>query len=129
MPRLQIDRVAWEAGFAAGDAGDKARCPYPAGTREAWSWESGRVEGAAKRKGFSYSRGAKPNPPDSPGVKRSRDNPGREPEADEDNRITQAVEVLRDAYRPAATRGALAEAIGEALDILDDAGGGDAPAA
>ena len=105
MPRMEQDRAAWDAGFRAGAAGERAKCPYRHGTVEAWSWQAGYVEGKASRR-----------------------NPGRKPEADEDNRITQAVEVLRAAYTPAATRGALAEAIGEALDIFDDAGGGDAPA-
>jgi hypothetical protein len=43
--------------------------------------------------------------------------PARKPEADdEDERITRAVEVLRAAYLPAATRGTLVQAISEALD-------------
>jgi hypothetical protein len=105
MVRLQQDREAWEAGFAAGAAGGRARCPYPPGTVGRWSWEAGYAEGKAPRR-----------------------NAARKSEADEDNRITQAREILGAAYVPAATRGALAEAIGRALDILD-ADGGDASAA
>ena len=36
----------------------RIRCPYSAGTTQAWSWHSGYVEGDAKRHGCSYSRGA-----------------------------------------------------------------------
>lgn len=56
--RLTIDSRAWREGFTAGEAGRLAsRCPYAAGTTEAWSWHSGWIEGDAKRQGFSYSRG------------------------------------------------------------------------
>jgi hypothetical protein len=51
---MTLDPKAYQEGFAAGEAGIK-RCPYPAGTREAWSWHSGQLEGAAERGGFSYS--------------------------------------------------------------------------
>jgi hypothetical protein len=102
MPRLQQDREAWEAGFHAGAARERGKCPHPPGTVERWSWEAGFVEGKASRR-----------------------NPART--TDENDQITQAVEILRAAYVPAATRGTLAEAIGEALDILD--AGGDAFAA
>ena len=47
---------AWAEGFAAGEAG-KRKCPYLAGSREAWSWWSGWVEGGAKREGFEYGGG------------------------------------------------------------------------
>jgi hypothetical protein len=56
---LKHNPEAWEEGFQAGEE-RTSRCPYPAGTREAWSWWSGHVEGDAKREGFSYSRGATP---------------------------------------------------------------------
>jgi hypothetical protein len=42
--------------------------------------------------------------------------------------LSQAVGILQDAYRPAATRAELAQAIGEVLDLFDP-DGGDAPAA
>ena len=56
MAKLEQNPKAWEEGFQAGEA-RKTKCPYPAGTTEAWSWCSGRVEGDAKRQGYSYSRG------------------------------------------------------------------------
>ena len=40
--------LAWEEGRRAGEQ-RKPRCPYQAGTRESWSWQSGYVEGAGKR--------------------------------------------------------------------------------
>ena len=57
---LRQDPKAWEKGFKAGDSTVRAqvRCPYSAGTTQAWSWHSGYVEGDAKRQGFSYSRGS-----------------------------------------------------------------------
>ena len=60
---------AWEEGFSAGEntARIPLRCPYPAGTTQAWSWHSGYVEGDAKRQGYSYSRGALSNGPSSRG--------------------------------------------------------------
>jgi hypothetical protein len=61
--RMKQDPKAWEEGFMAGENA-KPRCPYPAGSREAWSWHSGHVEGDAKRQGLSYSRGAKPKEPE-----------------------------------------------------------------
>jgi transposase-like protein len=48
---IALDPGAWEEGFQAGEA-HKAKCPYPAGTSEAWSWRSGYVEGDAKRQRF-----------------------------------------------------------------------------
>jgi hypothetical protein len=59
---LKHDEKAWEEGFKAGE-GREPRCPYPAGTTQAWSWQSGYVEGDAKRQGYSYSRGASPKEP------------------------------------------------------------------
>ena len=43
---IELAPKAWDEGFKAGEE-RKARCPYPAGTAEAWSWWSGYVEGAA----------------------------------------------------------------------------------
>jgi hypothetical protein len=103
MPKLQQDREAWEAGFHAGAAGERGKCPHPPGTVERWSWEAGFVEGKASRR-----------------------NPARK-RTDENDQITRAVEILRAVYVPSVTRGALAEAVGEVLDILD--AGGDAFAA
>ena len=58
---LRIDSKAWQKGFEGGEAGRPMfRCPYRAGTTEAWSWCSGWVEGEAKRQGYSYSRGTLP---------------------------------------------------------------------
>jgi hypothetical protein len=56
---LKIDPQAWAEGFTAGETG-KGKCPYPAGSREALAWWSGHVEGAAKRQGYSFSRGTLP---------------------------------------------------------------------
>ena len=66
---LKHDPKAWEEGFSAGEnpARIPLRCPYPAGTTQAWSWHSGHVEGDAKRQGYSYSRGALSNGPSSRG--------------------------------------------------------------
>ena len=57
---LRHDRKTWEEGFKAGASRVRipARCPYGAGTTQAWSWYSGYIEGDAKRRGYSYSRGA-----------------------------------------------------------------------
>ena len=44
--RLEIDAAAWDAGFVAGVIADM-KCPYAAGTREAWAWRSGWIEGRA----------------------------------------------------------------------------------
>jgi hypothetical protein len=43
---LKMDQAAWKEGFRAAEEG-KASCPYPARSREAWSWKSGFVEGIA----------------------------------------------------------------------------------
>lgn len=66
---LKHDPKAWEEGFSAGENSGRIlpRCPYPAGTTQAWSWHSGHVEGDAKRQGYSYSRGALSNGPSSHG--------------------------------------------------------------
>ncbi len=44
---LTMDQDAWQEGFRAAEE-DKAACPYPARSREAWSWQSGFVEGIAR---------------------------------------------------------------------------------
>ena len=66
---LKHDPRAWEEGFKAGESGVRIplRCPYPAGTTQAWSWHSGHIEGDAKREGYSYSRGALSKGPPSRG--------------------------------------------------------------
>jgi hypothetical protein len=56
--RITIDPKAWDEGFKAGEE-RKSKCPYPAGSREAWSWYSGQIEGDAKRQGFSHSPGGR----------------------------------------------------------------------
>lgn len=54
---LTHDPVAWSAGIAAGERGVFSwNCPYPATSRESWSWSSGYVEGKAKRDGYEYTR-------------------------------------------------------------------------
>ena len=57
---LKHDPKAWEEGFSAGESRVRIplRCPYPAGTTQAWSLHSGHVEGDAKRQGYSYNRGS-----------------------------------------------------------------------
>ena len=42
-----MNQDAWQEGFRAAEEG-KASCPYPARSREAWSWQSGFVEGIAR---------------------------------------------------------------------------------
>jgi hypothetical protein len=66
---LKHDPKAWEEGFGAGESRVQSpfRCPYRAGTTQAWSWHSGYIEGEAKRQGYSYSRGALSNGPSSRG--------------------------------------------------------------
>ena len=66
---LKHDPKAWEEGFKAGESRVRIplRCPYAAGTTQAWSWHSGHVEGDAKRQGYSYSRGALSKGPPSRG--------------------------------------------------------------
>ena len=55
---LEHDRIAREEGFTAGERGTATalRCPYRARTTAAWSWNSGHIEGDAKRQGYRYSR-------------------------------------------------------------------------
>ena len=64
MAILKHDPKAWEEGFQAGEA-RKLKCPYPAESTEAWSWQSGHIEGGAKRQGFCYSRGTLPKEPET----------------------------------------------------------------
>jgi hypothetical protein len=52
-----IDDKAWQAGFAAGEAG-RPGLPVGAGM-DGLSWLSGWIEGDAKRQGYEYSTGAK----------------------------------------------------------------------
>jgi ribosome modulation factor len=48
---VRLDQEAWNAGFAAGQAGEFSNsCPYPPMTIESLSWHSGYIEGKAKRK-------------------------------------------------------------------------------
>ena len=50
MAGLTIDPEAWNAGFAAGEAGQALTAgPYPKGSNESLSWHSGFIEGKAKR--------------------------------------------------------------------------------
>lgn len=53
MPRIKIDRDSWIAGFRDGERSVRARSKV----RDGFSYESGWVEGAAKRLGHSYSLG------------------------------------------------------------------------
>jgi ribosome modulation factor len=53
--RLRIDRLAWLAGFVAGEAGRPVH-GCPAG-QDVYSWHSGWVEGDAKRQCHEYSLG------------------------------------------------------------------------
>jgi hypothetical protein len=66
---LKHDAKAWEEGFKAGESSELilVRCPYPAGTTQAWSWHSGHIEGDAKHNGYSYSRDALSKEPPSRG--------------------------------------------------------------
>lgn len=55
--RLVMPKQAWEEGFRSGKEKPAFdRCPYPAGSAEAWAWSSGRVEGQAARDGFETVR-------------------------------------------------------------------------
>ena len=55
---LRMDEYAWRAGVRAGAAGrERSSCPYPSASGEAWSWQSGFIEGKAKREGREYSPG------------------------------------------------------------------------
>jgi hypothetical protein len=53
---LRIDRLAWLAGFVAGEAGKPASLRLA--NQDAYSWFSGWTEGDAKRQGYEYSLGA-----------------------------------------------------------------------
>jgi hypothetical protein len=44
MELMEQYPAAWQEGFDAGLALGTLPCPYPAGTNEAWSWQSGFVE-------------------------------------------------------------------------------------
>ena len=46
----------WNEGFKAGEALHGQPCPYPAGSREAWVWQKGWVEGASKRMGYAHAK-------------------------------------------------------------------------
>jgi hypothetical protein len=62
---LKQDSKAWTEGFEAGERKLRTpvRCPYSAGTTQAWSWHSGFIEGDAKRQGYGHNRGALPEEP------------------------------------------------------------------
>jgi hypothetical protein len=48
---VRPDQEAWDAGFAAGQAGEFSNSyPYPPLSIESLSWHSGYIEGKAKRK-------------------------------------------------------------------------------
>jgi hypothetical protein len=51
----RIDRQSWLAGFVAGEAGKPAYLCQA--SQDVYSWRSGWVEGAAKRRGHEYSLG------------------------------------------------------------------------
>ena len=59
---IEHDPKAWGEGFRAGEERN-FQCPYPAGSRQAWSWHSAHIEGDGKRHGFSYSPEAAPKEP------------------------------------------------------------------
>jgi ribosome modulation factor len=49
-PQIRLDPQAYDAGFAAGQAGEFSNsCPYPPMTIESLSWHSGYIEGKAKK--------------------------------------------------------------------------------
>lgn len=54
MPRIEIDRADWIAGFKDGESG-RPNAPGPG--IDGYSYASGYVEGAAKRQGYEYSLG------------------------------------------------------------------------
>jgi ribosome modulation factor len=50
MTVMTLDIAAWDAGYAAGLAGEPLdSCPFLATSRESLSWHSGYVEGKAAR--------------------------------------------------------------------------------
>jgi hypothetical protein len=55
---LKMSREAWQRGF---DAASGERCPYAVGTTEAWSWRSGRIEGAAATASREHRPGSSVN--------------------------------------------------------------------
>ena len=46
---MTLDVEAWDEGFEAGLRGRAGVCPYPPACRQAWSWQSGYIEGKATR--------------------------------------------------------------------------------
>src|SRR5437879_2548444 len=100
MPRLQQDREAWQQGFDAGARGERAKCPYAAGTVESWSWRAGFTEGKASRKTNVASKALMVH---------------------KGATIAQATGILRACYTPHATRADLVEAVSAALDVLSGA--------
>ena len=50
-PALPLDEAAYQAGFVSGNLQRAEPCPFPPSSRAAWSWSSGRIEGAAKPHG------------------------------------------------------------------------------
>jgi hypothetical protein len=51
---MRQSSTAWEAGYAAGAAGEPSRCPHAARSVEAWSWHSGFVESKGTKEGERY---------------------------------------------------------------------------
>lgn len=50
MLAMNLDLDAWDAGLEAGFRGQPLLwCPYPAASKQAWSWYSGFIEGKAER--------------------------------------------------------------------------------
>lgn len=43
--RFTLDIPAWDAGYAAGEAGELDSCPYLPSSRESLSWHAGFIEG------------------------------------------------------------------------------------
>lgn len=97
---MQQDRAAWQEGFDAGAAGQRAdSCPYSTRTAEAWAWRSGYIEGKAKI--------SRPN------------TAGKREVTAEQAVIARAKEILHAAYAPSATRGGLVAAVRAAIEILE----------
>lgn len=53
---LTMPKQPWEEGFNSGKTKVVDRCPYPAGSPEAWAWSSGRIEGQAVKDGYESTR-------------------------------------------------------------------------
>ena len=51
----RIDRMAWLAGFVAGEAGQPSH--HGLAEQDSYSWHAGWIEGNAKRQGYEYSLG------------------------------------------------------------------------